>query len=130
VKKILIIGVALAVAIGVFFPEISRFGSTYAFKPENQQKNWAPGMALNVANINMRFFRFKSAHEIYLKYRSTWPTAPKQDDVDYKVAVCLEKDGQLTQAIAAYEAFKSKYPDHRWHGQAAKRIENIKANME
>jgi len=129
-KKLVIAAIIGGILFLVFFPEISRFGSSYALKPENQSKSWAPGLCFTVANINMRFFRFDSARTLYLECRKTWPKEDFQADIDYKVAMCLEKSGDTTGAISAYEAFMAAHPNHQWHAQAGKRIENIRANMD
>jgi outer membrane protein assembly factor BamD (BamD/ComL family) len=128
-KKIVI---ALAVALFccvVFMPEITAFTAQKSFEKENVQQPWAPTSAYRAGKINMRFFRFGSAAKIFQRCLKTWPEASWAEDVLYKIAMCYEKGGHPDEAILWYERFRAASPTHMWSDQAAKRIENIKANL-
>lgn len=125
VKKLLIGLGSIILILIVFLPEISRAVAGHAFK--NSDKDWAPGVVQNAAMINMRFWRYTSGGAMYKRAIEVWPAVPWVSDAYYNLALCYEKAGRGAEAIAAYDTFLAKYPQHRWTTQAHKRKANIQA---
>ncbi|MEA2013087.1 MAG: tetratricopeptide repeat protein [Verrucomicrobiota bacterium] len=129
IKKILIAIPVLLILGVIFMPNITTYSAKKAFEKENVNKPWAPETAYRAAGINLKFWRYATAIQMYEKSMATFPDYKEYNDASYRLALCYEKTDQLSKAIAQYESFMQKYPNHRWNSQAAKRIANIKANQ-
>ena len=128
-KKLIIIAVVVLVGGVIFMPEITATMARTALKPENQSKQWAPGMAYKAATINLRLFRFNTAAAILDRSIKAWPKADWVPEAHYQHALAYEKMEKGEEAIGLYKNFVAKYPTHKWKDQANKRVVNIQANL-
>lgn len=126
-KKPLIIILIVMVGSILFIPHMLEFGANVAFKKENRKKPWAPKLAYNAGNLNLRFFRFKAAHRILEDAIETFPGQRWESDAVFKIALAYEHDENPEKAIEWYQKLIREYPDHRWVQQAKKRMTNINA---
>jgi outer membrane protein assembly factor BamD (BamD/ComL family) len=127
-KKIAIGAFVLIFAGIIFLPDILYFSAKKAFAKENREKAWAKKTAYNAGKMYQRFFRFKSALNVYHKCIKTWPDVSWRVECEYRIAFCYERSGQSTKAIAAYEAFIAGHPDSPMVGQAGRRLTYARAN--
>jgi outer membrane protein assembly factor BamD (BamD/ComL family) len=124
-KKILIGVGALLLIMIVFLPELSRLAAIQAFS--HKEAGWSQPLAKNAAMLNMRFWRYGGAGGIYKRSIELWPAADWIGDAHYNLALCYEKAKMTKDAVAAYDVFMARYPQHRWVNQAAKRKANLLA---
>lgn len=127
-KKFIIIAIILLIGGVVFMPELTSLSAKKAFEEENVNKDWAPKTAYNAAKMNLRFWRYRAARTMLEKAIEKFPEEDWVDDAHYQIGLCYQKIGELDTAIGWYQLFLTKYPGHRWEGQAKKRISNIEAN--
>ena len=127
-KKLIIMVIILVICGVVFMPEITSISAKKAFEEENVDKDWAPKTAYNAAKMNLRFWRYRSARTMLEKAIGKFPEEDWVDDAHFQIGLCYEKIGEADTALDWYKLFLNKYPQHRWEGQAKKRVANIEAN--
>ena len=123
-KKILIVLVVLALCVAALIP-----AADWLVKQglENPRKGWSADAIFAGARLQMLQQRYDDAHDALAMAVKLYPESRRVDAARYRLALCSENLDILPRAIAEYQAFLQRAPDHRWGPQARRRLDLLQA---